>query len=577
MKISKKLLLFLPLLSLPSISLVGNANSLNKDIDTSSHITKVSNDDLADDASTFLDGVNIKGTIYYVINDNKLVITSSVNFEGKNLSFKANKIGKDSSYPLTQINESAFLNNNNIFGSLSLPNSLTTIEENAFAGCINLNGALNIPSSLLTIGNKAFIKTSFSSINVDSNNSNYQLSSSFKSDKNEQNYVLVQSSTPTVTTLDTIVDGLAIGDLYINKNIANVSGSDKLENCYNLKSVNFDTTSTIGVTITSMPSFYNDRAFHSINIPKSISTIRDKSFQFTQIDSISIDKNNLYYQFASNLPGTCYVVIDQRTNNGNFIFGDNTIAIAGLAFGEIMLPETITQIADNAFAYCYNIRTVTLFNCPYLKTIGSKAFYMCYHLNDYIYLDSLSFGSRLEEIKDQAFYGCPFIKIVYLPSSLKRIGDQAFMTNIDANGNYIYWNTINVQFEWTENYIKKFIDNNEEYKIGKNVYPVMEQVIDKLTYDTIYDNLQIYVNKQLRHYYLENKEIFGLTHIDFNHDDYESYLADKNIHSGNIPNSNSTFINSLALGFSLGIGIPVIIGTTIGIYFYNQKKKRSIK
>ena len=131
---------------------------------------------------------------------------------------------------------------------------------------------------------------------------------------------------------------------------------------------------------------------------------------------------------------------------------------------EVVLPTSITDIGNSAFAYCYALESVVVpnsvttigneafSNCSKLKyltlgtsvkTIAGEAFESCYELTEVLMpnsvesiesyafngchkLTNLVFGTKLVSIGSQAFYGCERLVNVLLPNSLKTIGYNAF-------------------------------------------------------------------------------------------------------------------------------------------------------
>ena len=98
----------------------------------------------------------------------------------------------------------------------------------------------------------------------------------------------------------------------------------------------------------------------------------------------------------------------------------------------IVLPDTITSIADSAFMYCRSLRSVTL---PLnLVSIGNYAFHDCELLVDLVLPDSLV------SIGDYAFWDCQSLTEIHLGSSLTEIGEGAFslcksITSLTVPGN----------------------------------------------------------------------------------------------------------------------------------------------
>ena len=131
-----------------------------------------------------------------------------------------------------------------------------------------------------------------------------------------------------------------------------------------------------------------------------------------------------------------YVVLDDDTisltkyNGGGGTvtipssFEDKDVVSFGTIFkgnkniAKVIIPDTITSIADNAFNNCTNLTGVTIGSG--VKNIGDNAFYNCYSIT------SIAFPSGLTNIGNYAFYDCYSIKSLAIPGSVKAIGDYAF-------------------------------------------------------------------------------------------------------------------------------------------------------
>ena len=89
----------------------------------------------------------------------------------------------------------------------------------------------------------------------------------------------------------------------------------------------------------------------------------------------------------------------------------------------VIFPDSIKRISRDAFARCYNLRSVRF---PHgLREIGRSAFYHC-ALTEAVLPDSV------EIIGEEAFKSCR-IKKLRLPSGLKEIGKESFFGN-DLSG-----------------------------------------------------------------------------------------------------------------------------------------------
>ncbi len=103
-----------------------------------------------------------------------------------------------------------------------------------------------------------------------------------------------------------------------------------------------------------------------------------------------------------------------QTTFGSFIishtFADGT--------GTITCEGDVTTIGDDAFAYCYDLTSVTIPNS--VTTIGGGAFSSCSGLT------SVTIGNSVKTIGNYAFEGCTGLTSIEIPNSVTRIGDCAF-------------------------------------------------------------------------------------------------------------------------------------------------------
>lgn len=85
----------------------------------------------------------------------------------------------------------------------------------------------------------------------------------------------------------------------------------------------------------------------------------------------------------------------------------------------VTLPETITEISDDAFRVCVALECVNIPKA--VRKIGEAAFSCCRKLTEIEIPDGVS------EIAERTFQYCDHLKTVILPQSLKRIGLNAFL------------------------------------------------------------------------------------------------------------------------------------------------------
>jgi len=108
----------------------------------------------------------------------------------------------------------------------------------------------------------------------------------------------------------------------------------------------------------------------------------------------------------------------------NIIIPDSVTYIGDNAFRQclnltsIIIPNSVTEIGDGAFSYCSALTSVTLPSG--LKHFSRDLFYECKLLTD------ITIPAGLETIGASAFAGCRSLTSIHLPDSVTEIGDYAF-------------------------------------------------------------------------------------------------------------------------------------------------------
>lgn len=159
---------------------------------------------------------------------------------------------------------------------------------------------------------------------------------------------------------------------------------------------------TIGSNVETIgaKAFYlfNSFTVWTLNIGPSVRQIGEKAFWNNKIDTITVDQDNDIYTDAG-----CNVIMETKT--GRVIYGSECSTI----------PETATAIAHLAF--CFSTPKVLVIPGS-VKTIEANAFCGCKKCKFIL-------EEGVEVIETLAFdeYN-PCFNIVYIPSSIKRIGGQ---------------------------------------------------------------------------------------------------------------------------------------------------------
>ena len=117
------------------------------------------------------------------------------------------------------------------------------------------------------------------------------------------------------------------------------------------------------------------------------------------------------------------------SNASDFIIKNGVLTKYVGPGGDVVVPEGVTEIGEDAFAVVEQIGTYSFYTANRslrsislpegLKTIGSNAFRDC------LYLAKIVFPDTISEIGASAFQGTGLTDI-YLPKSLKKVGNEAF-------------------------------------------------------------------------------------------------------------------------------------------------------
>lgn len=117
----------------------------------------------------------------------------------------------------------------------------------------------------------------------------------------------------------------------------------------------------------------------------------------------------------------------------------NVFPMYSFSFNEslltISLPQTLLEIANDAFSVCSNIETIIIGN--QLTIIDTQAFYSAKKLKN------IAFPATLQTIRSNSFNYCLELESIHIPASVTEIMDNAFGNNCpvhitvdESNSNY---------------------------------------------------------------------------------------------------------------------------------------------
>jgi hypothetical protein len=172
-------------------------------------------------------------------------------------------------------------------------------------------------------------------------------------------------------------------------------GENAFSKCTNLASV------TIGNGVTSIGTnaFYNCGSLTSVTIPDSVTSIGGDAFYgCSSLTSVTIGNgvtsigtnafyncgNISYVYYTGDVAGWCNILFNIGANplNSSFLYINNQLLI------DLVIPNSITSIGNNAFSGCISITKVTIPRS--VTSIGSYAFSNCSRLIEVYNCSTLS-------------------------------------------------------------------------------------------------------------------------------------------------------------------------------------------
>ena len=187
-------------------------------------------------------------------------------------------------------------------------------------------------------------------------------------------------------------------------------GSSAFYNCSSLTSIRLPE----GVTSIGSSAFYQCSSLTSIRLPEGLTSIGSYAFyQCSSLTDIHIASISswLNIEFYKSINDNYAHPLHCNDLNKNLFLGDELIT-------DLVIPEGVTAIPDDAFYYCDNITSIYL--PEGVTSIGSQAFHSCTSLT------SISLPESLTSIGSYAFNTCTNLTSISLPESITSIGSYAF-------------------------------------------------------------------------------------------------------------------------------------------------------
>ena len=167
------------------------------------------------------------------------------------------------------------------------------------------------------------------------------------------------------------------------------------------------------ITLAGGVTSINDYAFQyctgltSVTIGNSVTTIGEYAFE----DCINLSEVNI-----TDLSAWCK--IDFAYNYANPLYYAHHLKLNGTEVTNLVIPNDITEIKQNAFSDCTGLTSVSIPNS--VTSIGERAFSHCTGLT------SVTIGNSVTEIGAWALSGCTGLPSVTIGNSVTSIGEGAF-------------------------------------------------------------------------------------------------------------------------------------------------------
>ena len=323
--------------------------------------------------------------------------------------------------------------------TVTLSKNLNTISSYAFNSCYSLSEIL-IPNNIITIESSAFGMSGLVNITFEENSKLLSIGeASFE--KTLLNKIIIPKSV------------VQIGDSAFNYNVYLTSVLfEEGSSLYSIGSNAFN--KNVNLTTINLPNnlgyigsyaFMESKLTGSITLPASVEAIGDGAFASCHsLEYIFVDEENIVYKDINGVlytvDNTMLVAYPSGNTSYNYIV-ENVKVIGAASFygakylGEVILPNTLEEIREYAFAYNTNLGYITI--PQNVVQIGRFAFTNNYNLTS-VYFDQNSVLPRIS----YASFANTGLQSITIPSSVSTIAQEAF---IGSN------NLTNVTFEENSN------------------------------------------------------------------------------------------------------------------------------
>lgn len=323
-----------------------------------------------------------------------ITISDSVSSIGDYAFYNSGLVNATLPSSLSSIGNYMFQYCGNLAG-VTIPDGVNSIGSGAFANCASLTNIV-IPDSVNSIGDSAFFDSGLVDVTLSTNlagigNSVFQYCT-------------------------------GLTNIMIPDSVASIGGN-AFANCTGL--TNF--TISDNVTNVGAQAFFNCAGLTNITVGSGVISIGDQAFaDCGNLLTITVNPTNSAYS---------------STNGVLFDFDQTTLVEFPGGVANYTVPDSVTNIAGDAFAYCANLTNIAI--SAGVSTIGDNAFANCTGLPAFTIPDTvtslgngvfqfcsglrnISIGTGITSIGANEFYNCGLTNVV-IPNNVTTIGYQAFI------------------------------------------------------------------------------------------------------------------------------------------------------
>ena len=323
---------------------------------------------------------------------------------------------------------------------VTFPASLKTIESSVFDGCRNLS-EVKLPASLTAIQSSVFHRCSAKTVFYDGS-------------LEQWNHITADNDVLGYSCPSLVMDDYTAQFIPVEDDPDHPFPGPPPKTVTITKYTGTESTVILPSTINSWPvtkigeaAFQDNTTITSVTIPDSVTEIGANAFagctNLTSVNyagdwsNLTIQSGNPAVEDAVNaqlfdfefIPNNTAVIVKKYNGTAADVTipshykGKPVTMIDHAAFHDsavtsVTIPDSVTSIPDDAFAFCSQLTNISIPNS--VTFIGFSAFNSCTSLK------SITLPSSLSTIQSTAFYNCGNLETIRIPVSVTFIGNYAF-------------------------------------------------------------------------------------------------------------------------------------------------------